>query len=101
MPATKTTGNSSPLLLCMLIILTAVPKVAIRFGKPDQKELSRITVEEAEKYIADGEFAPGSMLPKIEASIDFVRSRKGRTALITELQRAKDGIKGKEGTLIC
>ena len=84
----------------MLIILTAVPKVAIRFGKPDQKELSRITVEEAEKYIADGEFAPGSMLPKIEASVDFVRSRKGRTALITELQRAKDGIKGKEGTLI-
>ena len=85
----------------MLIILTAVPKVAIRFGKPDQKELTRITVDEALKYIADGEFAPGSMLPKIEASVDFVRSRKGRTALITQLERAKDGIDGKEGTVIC
>ena len=85
----------------MLIILTAVPKVAIRFGKPDQKELTRITVDEALQYIADGEFAPGSMLPKIEASVDFVKSRKGRTALITQLERAKDGIEGREGTVIC
>ena len=84
----------------MLIILTAVPKVAIRFGKPDQKELTRMSVKEAEKYIADGEFAPGSMLPKIEASVDFVSSRQGRTALITQLERARDGIDGKEGTVI-
>ncbi len=84
----------------MLIILTAVPKVAIRFGKPDQKELTRMSVKEAKKYIADGEFAPGSMLPKIEASVDFVSSRQGRTALITQLERARDGIDGKEGTVI-
>ena len=84
----------------MLIILTAVPKVAIRFGRPDQKELTRMSVKEAEKYIADGEFAPGSMLPKIEASVDFVSSRQGRTALITQLERARDGIDGKEGTVI-
>ena len=84
----------------MLIILTAVPKVAIHFGKPDQKELTRMSVKEAEKYIADGEFAPGSMLPKIEASVDFVSSRQGRTALITQLERARDGIDGKEGTVI-
>ena len=84
----------------MLIILTSVPKVAIRFGKPDQKELARMSVKEAEQYISDGEFAPGSMLPKIEASVDFVSSRQGRTALITQLERARDGIDGKEGTLI-
>ena len=84
----------------MLIILTAVPKVAIRFGRPDQKELTRMSVKEAEKYIADGEFAPGSMLPKIEASVDFVSSRQGRTALITKLELARAGIDGKEGTVI-
>ncbi len=84
----------------ILIILTAVPKVAIHFGKPDQQELSDITVDEALKYIADGEFAPGSMLPKVEACVDFVRSRPGRTALITELKLARDGIEGRNGTRI-
>ena len=84
----------------MLIILTAVEKVAIRFGKPDQQDLDVITPAEAEKYIADGEFAPGSMLPKVEAALDFAQSKKGRTALITLLEKAKDGIDGKTGTLI-
>ena len=84
----------------MLIILTAVEKVAIRFGKPDQKDLDVMTPAEAEKYIADGEFAPGSMLPKVEAALDFAQSKKGRTALITLLEKAKDGIDGKTGTLI-
>ena len=84
----------------MLIILTAVEKVAIRFGKPDQKDLDVMTPAEAEKYIADGEFAPGSMLPKVEAALDFAQSKKGRTALITLLEKAKDGISGKTGTLI-
>lgn len=84
----------------MLIILTAVPKVAIHFGKPDQQELSSMTIEEAEKYIGDGEFAPGSMLPKVEAAVDFVRSRPGREALITQLELARDGIEGRNGTLI-
>ena len=84
----------------MLLILTAVEKVAVHFGKPDQKELDRMTIAEAEKYIADGEFAPGSMLPKVQAGIQFVRSGVGRTALITHLQKAREAISGKTGTLI-
>lgn len=83
-----------------LIILTAVEKVAIHFGKPDQQDLDELTPEEARKYIADGEFAPGSMLPKVEAALDFVESAPGRTALITLLEKAKDGIAGKTGTRI-
>lgn len=83
-----------------LIILTAVEKVAINFGKPDQKNLDTLTVEEAKKYCTEGHFAPGSMLPKVEAAIDFASSRKGRKALITLLEKAKDGIDGKTGTTI-
>ena len=83
-----------------LIILTAVEKVAIHFGKPDQKELDTLTPEEARKYIEAGEFAPGSMLPKVEAALDFAASAPGRTALITLLAKAKEGIAGKTGTHI-
>ncbi len=83
-----------------LIILTAVEKVAIHFGKPDETWLSKLNPEEAEKYIEAGEFAPGSMLPKVEASVKFARSKKGRKALITLLEKAKDGIAGKTGTLV-
>ncbi len=83
-----------------LIILTAVEKVAINFGKPDQINLDTITVEEAKKYCEEGQFAPGSMLPKVEAAIDFASSRPGRKALITLLEKAKDGIDGKTGTTI-
>ncbi len=83
-----------------LIILTAVEKVAVHFGKPDQQWLSELTPEEAEKYIEDGEFAPGSMLPKVRASLEFAQSGKGRTSLITLLEKAKDGIAGKTGTHI-
>ncbi len=84
----------------LLIILTAVEKVAIHFGKPDQQELSDITPETARKYIADGEFAPGSMLPKVEAALEFVEGKQGRKALITLLEKAKDGIEGRTGTMI-
>ena len=84
----------------MLIILTAVEKVAIHFGKPDVKWLDDLTPAEAEKYIADGEFAPGSMLPKVEAALRFAQSGEGRTALITLLEKAKDGVAGKTGTRI-
>lgn len=84
----------------MLIILTAVEKVAINFGKPDQKELDRLTPEETRKYIAEGHFAPGSMLPKVEAALKFAESKPGRKALITMLSKARDGINGKTGTLI-
>ena len=82
----------------MLIILTAVEKVAINFGKPDQKNLDELTPEEARKYMAEGQFAPGSMLPKVEAAVKFAESKPGRTALITLLEKAKDGIAGKTGT---
>ena len=84
----------------VLIILTAVENVAVHFGKPDEKKLYDLTPEEAEKYIADGEFAPGSMLPKVEAALEFVKSGEGRKSLITLLEKAKDGIVGKTGTLI-
>ena len=75
-------------------------KVAIRFGKPDVKWLDELTPAEAEKYIADGEFAPGSMLPKVQAALQFAQSKPGRTALITLLEKAKDGIAGKTGTAV-
>lgn len=84
-----------------LFILTAVEKVAVNFGKPDQINLDRITVEEAFKYIDEGQFAPGSMLPKIEAAIDFVQSKDGRTTVISSLENAKRAISGETGTTIC
>lgn len=83
-----------------LIILTAVEKVAIHFGKPDQIWLSDITVAEAQKYIEEHEFAPGSMLPKVQAAARFASSKEGRTALITLLEKARDGINGKTGTKV-
>lgn len=83
-----------------LIILTAVEKAAINYGKPNQKWLSDLSVEQAEQYINEGQFAKGSMLPKIEAAVRFVRSGEGRQALITLLEKAADGIAGKTGTRI-
>ncbi len=83
----------------VLIILTAVEKVAIHFGKPDEEWLAKMTPEEARKYMVAGEFAPGSMLPKVQAAVEFVESKPGRRALITLLEKAKDGIAGKTGTL--
>ena len=84
----------------LLIILTAVEKVAIHFGKPDQQWLDRLTPDAARQYIRDGEFAPGSMLPKVEAALTFAESRPGREALITLLEKARDAIHGRTGTLI-
>lgn len=84
----------------MLIILTAVEKVSINFRKPDQKDLEELSVEEAKSYIEAGEFAKGSMLPKVEACVIFAQSKPGREALITLLEKAKDGINGKTGTRI-
>ena len=84
----------------MLIILTAVEKVAINFGKPDQKWLDHLTPEEARQYEAEGQFAPGSMLPKVQAALSFAESAPGRVALITLLEKAKDGIEGKTGTRV-
>ena len=83
-----------------LIILTAVEKVAINFGKPEEKWLDNITVDEAKQYMEEGHFAPGSMLPKVQAAVDFAESKPGRQALITLLEKAKDGINGTTGTRI-
>ena len=83
-----------------LIILTAVEKVAINFGKPDEKWLDDLSVKEANTYIGEGHFAPGSMLPKVQAAVKFAESKEGRTALITLLEKAKDGILGRTGTRI-
>ena len=83
-----------------LIILTAVEKVAINFGKPDQQWLDTLTCAEAEKLCGEGHFAPGSMLPKVKAAMDFAGSKAGRTALITLLEKANDGIAGRTGTRI-
>lgn len=84
----------------MLVILTAVEKVAIHFGKENEQWLSELPLDMAKKYMEEGHFAPGSMLPKVQAAVDFVSSGPGRTALITELRKAKEGIAGKTGTHI-
>ena len=83
-----------------LIILTAVEKVAIHFGKPNVEWLSFLTPARARAYMDDGEFAPGSMLPKVQAAVEFAESAPGRTALITLLEKAGEGIEGRTGTLI-
>ena len=83
-----------------LIILTAVEKVAVHFGKPEQKWLDRLTPDQARIYMGEGHFAPGSMLPKVQAAVQFAESKPGRTALITLLEKAKDGIAGRTGTVI-
>ena len=97
--------NASSLLAAQLgadylVILTAVEKVAINFGKENQEWLSDLTVEQANKYIAQEQFAKGSMLPKIEAAIRFAESGEGRRTLITLLDKAAEGIAGKTGTVI-
>mgnify|MGYP002713100675 CR=1 FL=1 len=83
-----------------LFILTAVDRVAINFGQPDQKEIAEMSVAEAEAYCADGHFAPGSMLPKVQAAIDFVKGGDNRHAVIASLEKAPLAIEGLSGTKI-
>lgn len=83
-----------------LFILTAVDRVAINFGTPDQKDIEEMTLKEAEKYCAEGQFAPGSMLPKVEAAMRFAKSGKGRRAIIASLEKAPLAMVGKSGTVI-
>ncbi len=83
-----------------LVILTAVEKVAVNFGKPDQQWLDELTPQTAARYIEEGQFAPGSMLPKVQAALAFAQSGPGRSSLITLLERAADGIAGKTGTIV-
>ena len=82
------------------MILTAVDRVCIKFNKPDQKELAEMSVDEARRFIAEGHFAPGSMLPKVEACLDYVTNTPNGTALITSLKKAKLALKGETGTII-
>ncbi|HDZ6830497.1 TPA: carbamate kinase [Mannheimia haemolytica] len=83
-----------------LVILTAVEKVAINWGKPNQEWLSELSTEQARQYIAEEQFAKGSMLPKVEAALKFAESGEGRRALITLLDKAAEGIAGETGTVI-
>ncbi|OPA73536.1 carbamate kinase [Paenibacillus selenitireducens] len=82
-----------------LIITTGVSRVCINFGKPDQKALEKITVEETKQYIAENHFAPGSMLPKIEASLNFL-DNNGSRVIITNPESLKDAMNEKAGTHI-
>ena len=84
----------------ILLILTAVDKVSIHYNTPEQVDLDSLTVDEAKKYMKAGEFAKGSMLPKIEACIDFVESSNHKKAIIGSLENASAAIKRKNGTVI-
>ena len=84
----------------VLVILTAVEKVAINFNKPDQKNLDDLTPAEAYAYMEQNQFAKGSMLPKVQAAVKFAESKAGRTCLITLLEKAKAGIAGETGTRV-
>ncbi|SDE17737.1 carbamate kinase [Sporomusa acidovorans] len=83
----------------VLMILTAVDKVAVNFGKPDQRNLSSMTMAEAKRYIAEGQFAPGSMLPKVKAALKFQESKIGRKSIIASLDKALEALQGKSGTV--
>jgi carbamate kinase len=83
----------------LFVILTGVPKVAVDFGKPTQRFLERLTIAEAEKHMADGQFPAGSMGPKIESAIQFVRAAK-KQVLITDVEVLREALEGKDGTLI-
>jgi carbamate kinase len=83
----------------LLLISTAVEQVAINFNKPDQQWLNQMTVAEAEKYIAEGHFTPGSMLPKIQAIVDFLKAG-GKKALITNPPNMKRALNSETGTWI-
>ncbi|MDR2036249.1 MAG: carbamate kinase [Coriobacteriales bacterium] len=84
----------------LFMILTAVDQVALNYGKANERRISSMTADEATAYIAEGHFAPGSMLPKVQAAMRFARSRPGRRALITSLSRALDGLEGHTGTMV-
>ncbi len=84
----------------VLMILTNVDNVTLNFGTPEERPISRMSLEEAEGYIQEGQFESSSMLPKIEASVDFLRNGSNRKAIITSLDKAKASLEGKAGTLM-
>lgn len=83
-----------------LLILTEVEQVAIRFGTPSQEDLGHLSLAEAARYAAEGQFGVGSMLPKVEAAMKFVRANPGRRAIITSLDKCLDALDGKTGTVL-
>ena len=83
-----------------LLILTEVEKVAIHFGKPNQQDLGHLSLAEAARYVEEGQFGVGSMLPKVQAAMKFVRANPGRKAIITSLDKCLDALDGKTGTVI-
>lgn len=84
----------------MLVILTAVEKVCVNFNTPDQKAIDVMDIAQARAYIEEGQFAPGSMLPKVEACIDYVEQFPAGKALVTSLECAAAGLRGETGTVI-
>ena len=84
----------------ILMILTEVDRVAINFKKPDQIDLDHMSLEDASRYIEEGQFARGSMLPKVQAAMRFVRKYPDKRAIITSLDKAVDALKGEAGTVI-
>ena len=84
----------------VLMILTEVEKVAINYNRPDQKNLSVMTLKDATEYMEEGQFAKGSMLPKVQAAMKFVRAFPGKRAVITSLDKALEGLLGETGTQI-
>ena len=83
-----------------LVILTEVEKVAINWGKPNQENLSHMTLAQAQQYVDEGHFAPGSMLPKVQAAMKFVTANPGKKAIITSLNKAIEALEGKTGTVV-
>lgn len=83
-----------------LVVLTAVDKVCVNFNKPDQKAIDVMSLEEVDKYINEKQFAPGSMLPKVEACKKFVQYNKNKIAIIASLSEAKEALQGTSGTRI-
>lgn len=84
----------------VMMILTSVDNVTLNYGTPQEQPISHMTIDQARDYISQGQFEFASMLPKVSASIDFLESGKGRKAIITTLDKAKDSLKGHAGTVI-
>ncbi len=84
----------------VMMILTEVEKVAVNWGRPDQRSLDRMSLKEAARHVEEGQFAPGSMLPKVEACMKFVRQNPQKKAIITSLDKALEALEGKTGIVI-
>ncbi|NLV86880.1 MAG: carbamate kinase, partial [Clostridiales bacterium] len=84
----------------ILLILTEVEKVSLNFNTPEQKDISHMSLMEAEKYVEQGHFASGSMLPKVLAAMRFVRANPSKKAIISSLDKGFEALKGQTGTVV-